>query len=149
MKTLSVLTALLLTASAQAADPVHNVQCDDKPLYVKDYDTGTWYSTFKYGYAVFAWQEGSDPSFAHATAIVSSGDEYEFRLETLNSNNSSEIEGEFDVTRNGVLVCDDCIGKAYGLSGSVGDYFKIYVGTPAAYAENWHFSGYITDRFDY
>ena len=149
MKTLSVLTALLITVQAQAADPVHSVQCDDKPLYLTDYAYGTTFSKFKYGYALFSWQEGSDPSFAHATAIASSGDEYEFRLETLYSNNTSEIEGEFDISRNGVVVCNDCIGRAYGLDGSVGDYFKIYVGTPWAYAENWHFSGYITDRFDY
>ena len=41
------------------------------------------------------------------------------------------------------------MGKAYGLSGAIGDYFKIYVGMPHIYAERWHFSGYITNRFDY
>jgi hypothetical protein len=55
------------------------------------------------------------------------------------------------VYRNGALRCASCIGSAYGLSqaAGVGNYFKIYVGSPFAYAEDWHFSGYITSRFDY
>jgi hypothetical protein len=30
-----------------------------------------------------------------------------------------------------------------------GNYFKIYVGTPAAYAEKWLYSGDRTERFDF
>lgn len=150
MKALLALGVMLFSvqAYAQSADPVHSVQCDDKPLYLIDYQYGVTYSTFKYGYSVISWQEGSDPSFAHATAYTPGG-EYEFRLDTPHGNSSSEIKGEWDITRNGTLVCNDCIGVGYGLDGSVGDYLKIYVGTPWSYAENWHFSGYITDRFDY
>lgn len=59
------------------------------------------------------------------------------------------MTGLWDVYRNGSLVCNHCVGKVYGLSGAIGSYFKIYVGTPLAYAETWHFSGYITNRFDY
>ena len=58
--------------------------------------------------------------------------------------------GTFDGTE--CWSVNDCVGKAYMLSPSPippGNYFKIYVGTPAAYAEKWLYSGDRTDRFDF
>lgn len=74
---------------------------------------------------------------------------YDFRLVQVTATTVSEIDGKFDIFKNGVNVCHLCIGKAYGLNQPVGQYFKIYVGTPAAYAEKWHYSGFITSRFDF
>ena len=56
-----------------------------------------------------------------------------------------------NVRHNGVIVCNKCVGKAYWLSpgGGPGNYFKIYVGTPTAFAEKWLYSGELTKRFDY
>ena len=141
--------ALVLAASpALAADPVHSVE-SEKPYVAYDYDAGKEIGKFKAGDAVFSWQEGSDPAFAHALFYSAAGDEYEFRLGKQTGNGFDSIEGLWDIHRNGVLLCDDCVGKAYGLDGAVGDYFKIYVGTPFAYAENWLYSGWITHRYDY
>jgi hypothetical protein len=70
-------------------------------------------------------------------------------LITPTASDADSITGKWIVRRNGVIVCNNCIGKAYGLSAAVGNYFKIYIGTPAAYAEKWHYSGYITSRFDF
>jgi hypothetical protein len=138
----------LFAASAQAKWlPVHSVWCEDRPILVRDGETGKTY-TPDLGYSANSWQESTPQSFSHAVALAG-GNQYEFRLITTSSNDVDSILGIWDVYKNGVLACNHCIGKAYGLSGAIGSYFKIYVGTPLVYAENWHFSGYITNRFDY
>lgn len=146
-----VIAALLVSFAASAAWakwlPVHSVE-SEKPLYVADGDTGKWY-TQDLGYSVSSWQEDTKQAFSHAVGL-GGGHLYEFRMVQLTATpDADSINGKWDVYRDGILVCGSCVGKAYGLSGAVGDYFKIYVGTPTAYAEKWHWSGYITHRFDY
>src|SRR6185295_2323513 len=139
----------LFPATAALAQNTHNVW-SKKPLMLIDGDTGQQYKTFKIGNASAAWTEGTTRAYVRAVAIIAIGTpKYDFELVKTTSTNASEIEGLFDIKRNGVLVCDDCMGKAYGLDQAVGNYFKIYVGSPAAYSEKWHYSGYITSRFDF
>jgi hypothetical protein len=125
---------------------VHQIS-SDSPLVVKDGSTGASY-TPSYGYSSSNWQITTPQAFSHAIALTDGG-QYEFRLVRVSGSDDSSITGLWDIYRDGALVVDNAIGKAYGLDGAVGDYFKIYVGTPTAYAENWLFSGYITHRFDY
>ena len=54
-----------------------------------------------------------------------------------------------DVGDEGVLVCEGCVGKAYGLDLPVGQYFKLYVGDSQCQNWEWHVSAYITNRLDY
>ncbi len=140
------LFAATVTAEAKWV-PVHSVWSDNSPLYVRDGETGKWF-TPDLGYSASSWQEGTEQAFSHAVAF-GNGHLYEFRLVTVSTSDNDEIGKLWDVYKDGTLACDDCVGKVYGLSGSIGDYFKIYVGTPSAYGEIWHFSGYITNRFDY
>ena len=143
--------ALLLGLFSSAAwakwIPVHSVWSDNQPLYVADGDTGKWY-TSTLGFSASSWQETTPQAFSHAVALAG-GSLYEFRLVSVSSSDSDSILGLWDIYRDGTLVCNLCVGQAYGLSGAIGDYFKIYVGTPFGYAEKWHFSAYITNRFDY
>lgn len=143
--------ALALLGAAATAEakwfPVHSVWSDNSPLAVKDGATGVW-STPTLGYSSSNWQEGTPQAFAHAVAL-SGGHQYEFQLVAVSTSTNDQIDKLWDVYKDGVLACDDCVGRIYGLSGAIGDYFKIYVGTPFGYAEDWHFSGYITNRFDY
>lgn len=69
----------------------------------------------------------------------------------FNSGDSSRNTRVFYLSNGhkSIRLYNNCIGKAYNLSTPIGDYFKIYIGTPAAYAEKWHFSGYVTRRFDF
>lgn len=147
-RTLFLILAMLSIAATAAAKwlPVHQI-ASDKPIYVTDGDTGKQYKP-TFGRASSNWQVGTKQGFSHAIAIADGG-LYEFRLTRVQSSNDAEIQGLWDIYHDGVLACDDCVGKAYGLNGPLGNYFKIYVGTPLAYAEIWHFSGYITHRFDY
>ena len=139
----------LFPATVALAQNTHNVW-SKKPLYLIDGDTGKKYKVFKIGNASAAWTEGTTRAYFRAKAIIAGGTpKYDFELVKVTSTSASEIEGLFDIKRDGVLVCDDCMGKAYGLNLAVGNYFKLYVGTPAAFAEKWHYSGYITNRFDF
>ena len=142
-----ICAGLVMGASSAFAKwlSVHQV-ASAKPLYLTDGDTGVSY-TPSLGYSSSNWQVSTKQGFAHAVANTPGG-LYEFRLVHVQSSDDYGINGLWDIYRGGVLACDDCVGKIYGLSGAVGDYFKIYVGTPLAYAEKWHFSGYITGRFD-
>ena len=123
-----------------------------KPLLVKDGRTGTEYKTFVKGDAAFAWTQPTIRAYAHAFAVISLQLNYDFMLVKATGSNTDGIDGLWDVRRNGVLVCHNCVGKAYMLSPSPippGNYFKIYVGTPTAYAEKWLYSGDRTNRFDF
>jgi hypothetical protein len=149
-KRLSLAVVLLgLCASAAWGKwlPVHSVWSDNRPIYVIDGDTGITYAPSQ-GYSASSWQQTTPQAFSHAAALTSNG-QYEFRLVAVSASDNDSISGLWDIYRNGTLACNHCVGQAYGLSGAVGSYFKIYVGTPLAYAEKWHFSGYITSRFDY
>jgi hypothetical protein len=143
-------TALVLfPATAALAQNTHSVW-STRPLYLTDYSTSTQYSSFISGNMATAWTEGGGATaYFRAYAVVTSSLNYDFELVSVTGTDGDSIDGLYDIKRNGVLVCDDCVGKAYGLSQSVGNYFKLYVGTPAGYAENWHYSGYITRRFDF
>ena len=142
-----VLATLVPVAASAKSQPVHSVWSDNRPIYIKDGDTGQLYNATS-GSASHNWQESTGQAFSHAIGVAN-GDLYEFRMVSLTSSDSDSINGLWDIYRNGTLVCNHCVGSAYGLSGAIGNYFKIYVGTPLAYAEKWHFSGYITNRFDY
>lgn len=144
-----VLVSGLLSVSAIAAAawlPVHQI-ASNRPIYVFDGNTGAHYSP-SVGYASSNWQVSTGQAFSHAVAQTTGG-QYEFRLVHTSSSDDTTIVGLWDIYHDGVLVCDDCIGKAFGLDVPVGEYFKIYVGTPLTYADLWHFRGYITQRFDY
>lgn len=144
--------ALVLSLSASAVSakllPVHSIWSDNRPIGINDGETGKSYEAVR-GYSVTSWQEFTPQAFSHAVGVADNGSLYEFRLTSVTSSDAAEILGRWDIYRNGVLVCGSCIGKVYGVNGAIGDYFKIYVGTPFAYAELWHFSAYITNRFDY
>lgn len=148
ISTVALFLCTLTLASVAAAKwlAVHQV-ASDKPLYFTDGSTHKSYK-IRTGFASSNWQVFTPEAFSHAVTVTTNG-LYEFRMVKLSSSDDSSINGAWDIYHDGVLVCDDCIGSAYGLDQAPGNYFKIYVGTPLAYAEDWHYSGYITHRFDY
>ena len=149
LRTAIAVLALLGSASIAEAQsiPVHSVWSDNSPLFVRDGITGVS-STPSFSSFSSNWQEGTNQGFVHAVA-TSGGHLYEFRLVVVSTSTYDQIDKLWDVYKDGVLACDDCIGRVDGLSGWIGNYFKIYIGTPLAYGTDWHFSGYITNRFDY
>ena len=141
---------LLVAFSAPAlAQNSHSVW-STKPLYVTDWNTHTHYDVFSSGNMATAWTQGTRDAYFRAVAVINPNLKYDFRLVKVTAiNTADEIDGLYDIRRNNVVVCHLCVGHAYLLSKPIGDYFKLYVGTPAGYAEQWHYSGYITNRFDF
>lgn len=127
----------------------HSVWSDSQPFACRDGITGASFSAFLDGDAAFAWTQGTIRAYAHAFTRVNAALNYDFMLISVTSATASEIRGRWVIRRNGAVVCNNCIGRAYILNAPVGDYFKIYVGTPIVYAERWHYSGTISRRFDY
>ncbi|HEX3029941.1 MAG TPA: hypothetical protein VHT34_11715 [Clostridia bacterium] len=126
---------------------VHNV-VSEKPLYVKDGLTGTWYDNVK-GKCVISWQDKTRYGFYNAKLTVydpvaATNISYKFQLVSIANCNSDTIEGLFDIKKNGTLVASGVTGKLYGLNQAVDNYFKFY-----STGEVWHMSAYITSRVDY
>jgi len=143
--------SLLALLSVPALGQTTHSVWSDKPFLVKDGATGKEYKVFVKGDAAFAWTQATIRAYAHAVGVISPALTYDFMLVKTTSSNADSISGLFDVKKNGVLVCNNCMGKAYGLNQPAGggNYFKIYVGTPTAYAEKWGYIGYLTSRFDF
>ena len=142
---------MLVFCSASAAAPARHSVWSDKPLMLRDGATNTSYNAFVKGNAAFAWTQAAPRAYAYASGEVTTALIYDFTLVSVTGSTADNISGKWVVRRNGIIVCNNCIGKAYGLSQPADGtkYFKIYVGTPLAYAEKWHYSGYITSRFDF
>ncbi len=115
----------------------------EKPLYLNDAETDTWYDSVK-GKVVIKWNN-LIPIFNSLNAELQVADnlKYEFTLVSSESCSSDFIKGTFDIKKNGVLVASNIKGQLYGLDLNEGDYFKFYSDDM-----KWHFSAYITDRID-
>lgn len=141
-------TLIVAFAAPALAQNTHNVW-STRPIVLNDGATGANFSSFVSGNASFAWTQATPSAYAHALAIVTPVLKYDFMLVSTTSSSGAMITGRWTIRRNGVIVCSNCIGKASGLTGPIGSGFKIYVGTPAAFAERWLYSGSITNRFDF
>jgi hypothetical protein len=150
--TLLLFGCTLFLSPLALAQQVHSVWAE-KPLYLVDGQTGTQYSSFQVGTATMNWQDKTRYGFFHARATVNApagAIRYEFKLIGISQMDPASIEGFWDIFKNGALVCQGCVGKAYGLDLAVGNYFKLYVGSNSQCNDNkWHYSGYITNRIDY
>ncbi len=143
-------TLVLLFAVAAIAQNSHSVW-SDKPFLIKDGQSEKDIKDIKQGDAIFAWTQATPRAYAHAHGVISPSLNYDFMLIAVTSSDADSIRGKWVVRRNGIIVCSNCIGKAYGLSQPAlpANYFKIYVGTPAMYAEKWGYIAYFTNRFDF
>ncbi|MET0404728.1 MAG: hypothetical protein ABW123_20095 [Cystobacter sp.] len=145
MKSTSLLLALsvLCPTLAWSAPPVHSVWSTQSTFVLEP--GGAYYPIS--ASATFSWKEDSASAFVNARATIASGEQYEFQLVSVSGiPSASEIQGVWNVTKNGAPLCKMCTGKAYGLNQAAGgyNYFKIYVD-----GERFHFGGYISSRYDY
>lgn len=119
-------------------------------LSVIDGNTNIHYNTFNRGNVAALWTEHSHIGNFHTVVELSTGDIYEFTLVAVGSSNAENITDLWNVLHNGTVVCNRCVGRAYGLDQPVGkNYFKVYMGDSVSYQELWHFTGNIINRFDF
>lgn len=140
MKAISLLPALSLLCPALAMGATHSVK-STQGLYVNE--PGGFYSVTTAD-IYFWWVDGTTQASSSARLTNSASDVFVFDLVSVTApNTSSSITGQWNISKNGVLVCSSCAGQAYGFYGS----FKFY-GGPAGNSSGYHFSGYITNRSD-
>ena len=133
---------------------VHTV-ISNRPLCVKDGDTGMWYCTppdpIK-GFVAMTWKEDEPGASFYAKVKIKLQDqvvEYRFECAAPTDTGPDYIHGLWNISRDGMPVCTSCIGRAYGLNAPVGKYFKLYIGDTFSYGEKWHLSAFVTSRFDF
>lgn len=139
---MGMLAAFALFPTMAWSGQVHSIW-SNQPLYV--FDTPGTNPTAVSGSCSLSWNEATGQAFVNARAKNINGDLFEFQLVSLTAKASvDQLDGYWNITKNGVPVCTQCLGSAYGLSSPVGNYFKIYVAN-----SKYHFSASIANRFDY
>lgn len=168
MKSRSILTffALIvigLFAMSASAQSTHSVWTNDNGLAIGDAETGCWYQSLRAFDMATSWTEPAPPTYpavAHFRGVSKAyayshacptDHSYEFRLVRTSSTTVDEIKGLWNVYRDGILKCNACSGKAYGLSSpaGVGNYYKVYIDDPIFGPSTWLYSGYIDQRKDF
>ena len=152
-----VITAVL-SVSATAQLKTHSIWTNDNGLVIGDAENGCEYSLLYSFEMANSWTEPTPgyPAQAHFRGISKAegwtafcGNHfYEFSLNNSVYTDSDLIKGYWDVYRDGVLMCSACGGNAYGLSQSVGQYYKLVIWDPF-YGAYWYYIGYIDQRKDF
>lgn len=155
----------LLSASAMAQPFTHSVWTNNNGLVIRDAQNGCTYNSLTGGFGGFnmatSWTEPTpgDPAEAHFRGVAKAAGYsipcptrgYDFRLVSSTVTGPDNIDGLWNVFRNGVLVCNNCNGTAYGLSqaAGVGNYYKVYIDDPVFGPSTWLYSGYLNVRKDF
>jgi hypothetical protein len=160
------LTAVsLLSVTAMAQVKTHSVWTNNNGLAIRDAQTACTYTSLTGGFSGFnmatSWTEPTpgDPAEAHFRGVAKAVGfsltcltrSYDFRLVASTVTGNDNIDGTWNIFRNGVLVCSACNGTAYGLSqaAGLGNYYKVYVDDPIAGPQTWLYSGYLDVRKDF
>lgn len=159
----ALLTLGMLSMSASAQPNTHSVWTNLNGLYIFDATNGCQYTSFSGFNMATSWTEPfspTNPADAHFRGIAKAIGPifgpcptrvYDFRLVASTTTSNDQIDGTWDIFRNGVLVCSACNGSAYGLSqaAGVGNYYKVYVDDPFAGPQTWLYSGLLDQRKDF
>lgn len=156
-----VLMVVGLFSVSASAQRTHSVWTNDNGLVVRDPTNGCSYTSLARFNMATSWTEPTPPNYpaeAHFrgvtrilfTTVSCPASSFEFRLVRSSATDADSITGRWNVYRDGTLMCNGCAGVAYGLSGAIGNYYKVYVDDPAyPGTENWLYSGYIDARKDF
>lgn len=160
--TFFVLMMLGIFSISAAAQATHSVWTNNSGLVVMDATNGCQYTSLPNFNMATSWTEPAPPNYpavAHFRGVTRTfgfsatcpSRAYEFRLVRAAATTVDDITGLWNVYRNGVLMCSNCNGTAYGLSqaAGVGNYYKVYVDDPFFGPQTWLYSGYIDQRKDF
>jgi hypothetical protein len=156
----AMMAVSFLSVSAMAQS-THSVWTNNNGFYIRDAQSGCLYPAFSGFNMATSWTEPTPgtPADAHFRGVAKAGGAgifcgvrfYDFRLIVSSVTGPDNIDGKWDIYRNGVLVCSSCAGTAYGLSSAagVGNYYKVYIDDPVAGPQTWLYSGFIDQRKDF
>jgi hypothetical protein len=148
----------LVSIPALAKYQTHSIWTNDNGLVIVDakthceytslaaFDMATSWTEPTPGYAAMAHFRGVSKAYG---LIHGCADHfYEFTLIKTASTSTDDIQGAWDVYRDGTLMCSACDGIAYGLSQSTGLYYKVVIYDPV-FGAYWNYIGYIDQRKDF
>lgn len=142
MKATPLLTALSVLCPALALGATHSVLSTQGGNVSEP--GGSYTTTSNQSY--FYWVEGTTQAASSAWLKTSTNDVFVFDLVSVTSPTTNfAIVGQWNIRKNGVLVCSACAGQAYGFNGGS---FKFY-GGPAGNTSGYGFWGSVTSRSDY
>ncbi|MFE8603945.1 hypothetical protein [Archangium violaceum] len=126
---LAALTVAIPVVAWSTLAPVHNVR-SSAIAYFDEYDyalpQGTTHSVVS-SKATFSWQEGTLQGFGNIQ-LKTKTDSFELKLVRTTSADSDELQGEWDVFKNGNPTCAGCKGSLYVTEpGFSFQYLKGYV----------------------
>jgi len=141
MKSYRLLVALsALIPTVASAGPVYNIWAN-KPGYLTTLGT-TQLAVSNESSASF--NTSTAFAFVYARARTGAGDTYEFQLLAVTSTAPGDrIDGDWNVSRNGVVICGKCTGYVQGLSSGAGKPLNIVVD-----GGNYQVNPVITSRND-
>ncbi|WP_375768705.1 hypothetical protein NR798_44680 [Archangium gephyra] len=141
MKSLRLLVALsALVPAVASANPVYSSWANQPGSLTT---LGTTQTPASVDTAV-SWNVSTSFAFAFARAKTSAGETYEFQLVSATPiSQMDRIDGTWNVTRNGVVLCSQCTGFVSGLSSWLGKPLTISVD-----GGNYAMSAIITNRYD-
>lgn len=140
MKAISSVAAAALLVSVPALAG-HSIQ-STHGLYIGD--NGATYPATGVNMNI-SWNESTFAAYASFNGTAN-GNTYAFDLvgSSVTAVTAFNINGLWNIHRNGVLICGGCTGSAYGLNASVGNAIKFYDST-----YKFHLSAYVDARQDY
>ncbi|RKH56678.1 hypothetical protein D7V93_19760 [Corallococcus llansteffanensis] len=130
--------ALLLSAPALAGHSIWS----NRGLYIQD--NGASYPATGVNMSII-WNESTLAAYASFHGIAN-GSTYDFNLvgSSVTAVTAYNINGLWNIQRDGVIICGGCTGSVYGLTAQPGTGIKFYDST-----YQFHFSAYVDGRQDY
>lgn len=158
---LAVISVFSMTAPAQ--DKTRSVWTNSNGYYIFDPTGPCTYTAFSGFNMATSWNQDApapNPAEAHFRGVAKAAGTpfspcptrfYDFRLVASSNTTDDQIDGTWNVFRNGILVCAACNGTAYGLSqaAGVGNYYKVYVDDPFWGPQTWGYIGFLDQRKDF
>lgn len=152
-------TAIVRTKAGGGIN-THSIWTEDDPVSVRDGQTGCSYSSIQKWRSITSWSEEGPPLYpaiAHFRGVVvnASGSffcgthDYDFRLIDTTQTDKENIVGEWDVYRDGSLVCSGCTGTASNLSAAVSSTYFVDIDDPINGVGAWQFYANVNSRYDF
>lgn len=145
---IAVTLLLLCSFSAIASADVHSVT-SGTPFFLIDGLNGNTYNNLS-GCSSINWKETTRYGFFNAKIRVNGMMlDYEFQLITVGNAAATNLQGLWDIKRNGVLVASGIVGELTQLMDPIGSWFVFTGGDSQNNTGRWVLGAFITTRFDY
>lgn len=146
MKKIIAALACSLSAAAFAGNAITIVS--NTPLSVTEAPSNATY-TPQSGNIAASFSVGTRQAHVRARFTVNASLSYDVQLASVATAQGDLVVGLWDVYRNGVLVCNGCVGRMWGLVPNTLTPLTISIGDAYSASEKWRFSGTVNYRNEF